>query len=108
MAKKNTAAKFLEGAVAGLALGVAASIFLSSKKGKALKNSAEDVAADFYKQIAPKLKKVKKMSEKEYALFMKNAVTQYGKTKKLSADKAKELVKNAQHSWKHFAKHLGK
>ena len=33
MAKGNTT-KFLEGAVAGLALGVATTMFLSSKKGK--------------------------------------------------------------------------
>ncbi|MDP3882440.1 MAG: YtxH domain-containing protein [Candidatus Staskawiczbacteria bacterium] len=107
MAKGNTL-KFLEGAVAGIALGVAASMFLSSKKGRELKNDIADVAADFYKYISPKVKKIEKMGEKEYKEFMKNAAERYSKTKKISEDMAKDLVKDAQQSWKHFSKHLGK
>lgn len=110
MAKNNTL-KFLEGAVAGVALGVAASIFLASKKGKSIKinvtKSIEDVTADFYKYISPKIKKIEKMGEKEYKEFMKNAAEQYAKTKKISEDMAKDLIKDAQQSWKHFSKHLG-
>ncbi len=111
MAKGN-ALKFLEGAVAGIALGVAASIFLASKKGKSvkinIKKSIEDVTADFYKYISPKVKKIEKMGEKEYKEFMKNSAEKYVKTKKISEDMAKDLVKDAQQSWKHFSKHLGK
>ena len=107
MAKGN-ATKFLEGAVAGIALGVAASMFLASKKGKELKNDIADVTADFYKYISPKVKKIEKMGEKEYKEFMKNAAGQYAKTKKISEDMAKNLIKDAQQSWKHFSKHLGK
>lgn len=107
MAKSNTI-KFLEGAVAGVALGVAASMFLASKKGKELKKDIKDVTADFYKYISPKVKKIGKMGEDEYKKFMKNAAEQYSKTKKISEDIAKDLVKDAQQSWKHFSKHLGK
>lgn len=105
---KNNAMKFLGGAMAGVALGVAASMFLSSKKGKELKNDLSDVMADFYKSISPKLKKIKKMGEKEYKEFMKNAAMQYAKTKKMSEDMATQLTKDAQQSWKHFSKHLDK
>lgn len=73
MAKNNNGLKFLEGAVAGLALGVAASLFLSSKTGKKVTKEAGHVMADFYKHIAPKVKKMKKMGEQEYKEFMKNA-----------------------------------
>ena len=107
MAKGNTF-KFLEGTVAGIALGVAASMFLASKKGKELRNNIEDVTADFYKYISPKVKKVKKMGEREYKLFMKSAAEQYVKTKKISEDMAKQLIKDSQQSWKHFSRHLGK
>jgi gas vesicle protein len=110
MAKGN-ASKFLEGAVAGLALGVAASMLLATKKGKALQKDAvknlEDITADFYKYISPKVKKIKKMGEKEYKEFMKNAAGQYAKTKKISEEMAKQLIKESQQSWKHFSKHLG-
>jgi len=101
MAKGNTV-KFLEGAVAGVALGVAASMFLASKKGKELKEDIADVTADFYKSISPEIKKIKKLGEKEYKVFMRNAAKQYVGTKKISEDMAKQLIKEAQQSWKHF------
>ena len=100
--------KFLEGAVAGVALGVAASMLLASKKGKELENNITDIMADFYKSISPQVKKIQKMGEKEYKSFMKNAAEQYVEAKKISGDMAKQLVKEAQQSWKHFSKHLGK
>ena len=108
MAKTNGAVKVLEGVVAGVALGVAASMFLSTKKGKEIKNDVSGMVADFYKYISPKLKKVQKMGEKEYKEFMKNSAMQYSKTKKISEDMAKQLTKEVQQSWKHFSKHLGK
>jgi gas vesicle protein len=112
MAKGNNTLKFLEGAVAGIALGVAANMFLATKKGKEVQKdvikSIEEITADFYKYISPKIKKIEKMGEKEYKEFMKNAAGQYAKAKKLSVDMAKQLVKESQQSWKHFSKHLGK
>lgn len=113
MAKSNkgNVTKFLEGTVAGVALGVAASIFLASKKGKSIKvnviKSIEDVTADFYKYISPKVKKIEKMGEKEYKEFMKNAAEQYAKTKKISEDVASQLIGEVQQSWQHFSEHLG-
>ncbi len=106
MAKNNGAIKMLEGAIAGLALGVAASMFMSSKKGKELKNNIADISADFYKYISPKLKKAQKMGEKQYKEFMKNSVDQYAKAKKLTTAMTDELVKEAQQTWKHIAKHI--
>jgi len=103
---KNNASKFLQGAVAGIALGVAGSMFLSSKKGQELKDNVEDLTADFYKKVSPKLKKIKKLGEKEYKMFMKGAAEQYSKTKKISEEMATQLIKDAQQSWKHFSKHL--
>ncbi len=107
MAKGNTT-KFLQGAVIGIALGVAASVYLGFKKGKIVKDDIIDVMADFYKDISPKVKKVEKMGEKEYKLFMKKAAVQYAKTKKISAKLAKQLVKEAQQSWTHLANHIEK
>ena len=112
MAKVNSSLKFLEGTVVGIALGVAANMFLATKKGKEVQKDAiksiEDIMADFYKYISPKVKKIEKMGENEYKEFMKNAAGQYAKAKKLSEDMAKQLVKEAQQSWRHFSKHLGK
>lgn len=104
MAKKGNSLKFLEGAVAGLALGVAASLFLTSKRGKEIRHDVKEKMADFYKYIAPKVKKMKQMGEKEYKVFMKNAAMQYGKAKKFSAAATAELIKEAQKTWHHFSK----
>jgi len=93
---------FLGGAVVGLALGVAASLFLTSKKGKKLTKDMQVVLADFYKGVAPKLKNIKKMGEEQYKEFMEAAARQYGKAKKLSEVKIKELVAQAKDSWRHF------
>ncbi len=104
--KKGSGTKILEGTIAGLALGVAATLFMSSKKGKELRNNIADVSADFYKYISPKLKKAQKMGEKQYKEFMKNSVAQYAKAKKLTESMTKELVKEAQQTWKHISKHI--
>lgn len=107
MAKGN-ATKFLQGTVIGIALGVAASIYLGLKKGKIVEDDIIDIMADFYKDISPKVKKINKMGEKEYKIFMEKAAVQYAKTKKISAKMAKELIGETQRSWKHFSSHIGK
>jgi gas vesicle protein len=109
MAKTNGGAgRFLEGTVIGVALGVAASVFFNSKKGKEIEKDAEHMMADFYKSVSPKIKKIKKMGEKEYKMFMKEAAEKYIKAKKVPEDMAKDFIRNAEQTWKHFSKHLGK
>jgi len=114
MAKNNkgNTVKFLEGTVAGVALGVAAAMFLATKEGKKVKvnlmSGVDEVIADFYKYVSPKVKKIEKMGEREYKEFMKNSAEQYAKTKKMSEDTARQLVRESQQSWKHFSKHLEK
>ena len=59
--------KFLSGALIGAALGVAAGIFATSKKGKEISKEAKVKIAEFYKFIAPQIKKAKEMGEEETA-----------------------------------------
>ncbi len=104
----KSSTKLLSGAVAAVAIGIAAAVFLNSKPGKKLKKELKAGLGDFYKVIAPRLKKMKKMGQSEYKEFMKTTAVQYGKAKKMAEPKIKELVKEAQDSWKYFTKHLGK
>ncbi|MCG2694880.1 YtxH domain-containing protein [Candidatus Parcubacteria bacterium] len=104
--KTGVVAKVLEGALAGAVLGVAAGMFINSKKGKEVQKNVKHTAVDFYKSVSPKLKKMKKMGEVEFKVFMKDAVLKYGKAKKMSEAEIKELMKEAQSSWKHLAKHF--
>jgi len=103
---KGDVVKFVEGGVAGLALGIAAGIFLSSKKGKALQRDVKDKLADFYQYVAPKIKKAGNMGEKEYKEFMENAAREYGKAKKFSEDTIKQLIVEIKKSWGHFSELL--
>jgi len=95
----------LEGAVAGVALGVAAALFLTSKKGREIQKDAKQKAAEFYKYISPKLKKMKQLGEKEYLVFMENAAKNFGRAKKLSQEELKVLIADAKSTWKHLKKH---
>ncbi len=104
--KASGAMRFLEGAAVGVALGIAGSMFLASKTGKKLQKDVKDSAADFYKYISPKLKKMGKMAKSDYDMFMKDAVKRYGKAKKMSEEATGELMDKVKDSWKHLSKHM--
>lgn len=112
--KKQTRKKVLAGALIGGALAVAAGMMLlpeSVKKegkrkivkaGKTLQQSA----VDFYKFVAPQLKKFKHVGEREYKAFIAKSVTAYGKARKLSAHQVAALKKSAEAYWTQVQKHL--
>ena len=104
---KNTNKKnLLEGALAGAALGALAALLLAPESGKNLRKDIKQKSADFFKMLAPKLKKLKKLSEDEYHALAKDAAMQYAKAKKMSKSEADELMKEAKSSWKELKKHL--
>jgi len=106
--KKNNGAKFLlEGGLVGAALGVAAGLLFAGTSGKKLRGDINKRSAEFYAQLAPKLKKVKKLGEAEYKNLAKNALGTYAKARKLSANEEKAILAEAHKSWKHLKKHLG-
>ena len=96
----------LAGGLIGAALGVGAGLLLSSKTGKQLGKKAKNLYAGFYRYIAPQIKKMKKMGEAEYKQFVAGAMNRYSKDKKLSQTEARQLVRDAQASWKHLKKNL--
>ncbi|MBI3046430.1 MAG: YtxH domain-containing protein [Candidatus Harrisonbacteria bacterium] len=104
--KKNTVAKVLGGALAGVALGAAAGMLVAPESGKKLRGDIKKKSADFYRHLAPQLKKMGKMGEAEYKDLAKKAMTNYGKAKKLSVKEMAALTKEALTSWKELKKHL--
>ncbi len=106
MATKKKNSKFISGALIGAALGVAVGIFSNSEKGKELKKEMKDKMSDFYKTIAPKLKKMKEVGEKEYKTFINKALADYNKDGKFDKEDLKKLANHAHASWKHLKKNL--
>jgi gas vesicle protein len=99
---------FLSGALVGATLGIAASMFATSKKGQEMEQELKDKIkmTDFYKNIAPKIKKAKSIGEKEYKSFIAKSLIDYNKNGKLSKEDLERMTKEAQASWKHIKKHL--
>lgn len=97
---------FIEGALIGAALGVAAGIFAGTKTGKKIgrevAHDAKRQSVEFYRYVAPKLRKAKRMSEREYKAFLKKAMVGYSRGKKMSAVETARLLKEVQSSWKHL------
>ncbi len=98
--------KLLEGALVGAVLGVAAGMLLAPESGKKLREDIKKLPGDFYRYMAPRVKKLKKASEKQYDAFVSEGVKNYVKAKKLSASEEKMLKNEVKRSWTHIKKHL--
>jgi gas vesicle protein len=105
-AKKGGGYSWLAGGLVGAALGVGAGLLAESKIGKKLGKNAKHLSADFYRYMAPQIKKVKKMGEAEYKKFVAEAMKRYSKDRKLSQAEARHVVKEASAAWKHLKKNL--
>ncbi|MFA6077760.1 MAG: YtxH domain-containing protein [Candidatus Paceibacterota bacterium] len=107
--KKNTkgnSGKLLEGALVGAVLGVVAGILITSEAGKKIGTDIKKLSGDFYRYMAPQVKKLKNLGESEYNTLVDQSVKKYAKAKKLSIAEEKILVKEAKRSWNHIKKHL--
>ncbi|MDO8655385.1 MAG: YtxH domain-containing protein [bacterium] len=107
MNKKGNGGKFLlEGALVGAVLGVAAGMLLAPESGKKMRKDIKKLSGDFYRYIAPQVKKMKKMGEAQYHAFVAKGVKNFAKVKRLSLAEQKMLTTEAKRSWKHIKKHL--
>ena len=103
---KSKGSKFLSGALLGAALGVAVGLFANTKSGKKVVKEVKDTSADFYKYLAPRLKKAKEIGESEYKNFVDTALVAYNKNKKFNKSDLEKLKKEAYASWKQIKKHF--
>lgn len=104
--KNKNGVKLLEGALIGAVLGVAAGMLATSETGRKMGKDIKKLSGDFYRYIAPQVKKLKKVSEAQYNAFVTESAKKYAKTKKLSLAEQKALAAEAKRSWKHIKKHL--
>src|SRR5690348_14807616 len=108
--KKNNNTKLLTGALVGAVLGVAAGVFAVSdtgkKIGKAAKKEIKSRSGEFYRYIAPQLKKMKTLTEEEYNEFIDRSVKSFAKNKDLTKKDVSDLSKQAHKYWKLLKKHF--
>jgi gas vesicle protein len=104
--KGGSGGKLLEGALVGAVLGIAAGILITSETGKKMGTDIKKLSGDFYRYMAPQVKKLKKLGESEYNKLVDQSVKKYAKVKKLSLEEEKVIAKEAKRSWGHIKKHL--
>ncbi len=98
--------RILEGTLVGAVLGIAAGMLLAPESGKKMRKDIKKLYGDFYRYIAPKVKKLERMGETEYHAFVAEGIKKYAKAKRLSLEEEKMLAKEAKRSWGHIKKHL--
>ncbi|HEU0051056.1 MAG TPA: YtxH domain-containing protein, partial [Patescibacteria group bacterium] len=74
------------GLMAGAVMGLAAGLFLQSRKGKALTKDAQKKAIQLQAQVMKKLKEAEHLTKEKYTDVVDHVINYYKKTKEL-ADK---------------------
>jgi gas vesicle protein len=104
--KEKGGGKLLEGALLGAVLGVVAGILLAKETEGKAPVDIKKLSGDFYRYIAPKIKRLKEISEEQYNIFIAQSVENFVKIKKLSLTEEKILTAEAKRSWKRIKKQL--
>jgi gas vesicle protein len=104
--KDKIGGKLLGGALIGTALGVVAGILVASDSGKKIGKDLKRLSGEFYRYIAPQLKKMRQVGEVEYRALIARSVDNFVKTKKVSISEGKILAQEARRSWSHIKKNL--
>lgn len=94
------------GLLAGAALGVAAGLFLQSRKGKVLTQDAMKKAHQLQKQVMRKLADVQEMTKEHYGEIVEDVITYYSKTKEIAKTEIPAVRKYLLGRWKQIQEYL--
>lgn len=94
------------GMLIGAAVGVAAAVFLQSKKGKELTKDLQKKIAALQKKISRELEDVQEMTKEGYEELVDRIVEYYVKTKDIAKKEIPEVKKSLMGSWKTVEKQL--
>jgi gas vesicle protein len=94
------------GLAAGAILGLAAGLFMQSRKGKQLTKGAQKKALALQKQVMKKLDNVTEMTKEKYADVVEQVLKYYVKTKELAKTEIPQTRKFLMARWKEIAGEL--
>lgn len=98
--KKKSSSHVGAGLAAGAVLGLAAGLFLQSRKGKELTADAQKKAKLLQKQVMKKLEAAGDLSKEAYADMVEHVVEFYQKSKDVAAKEAPQVRKYLMGQWK--------
>jgi len=98
--KKSAAGAVGAGIAAGAILGLAAGLFLQSKKGKELTKDARKKAMVLQKQVMKRLNQAGEMTKETYEEIVDDVVKYYAKTKDIAAKEVPEVRAFLMSKWK--------
>jgi len=92
------------GVAAGAIIGLAAGLFLQSRKGKELTKDARKKAMVLEKQVMKRIGQAGEMTKEVYEEIVEDVVKYYGKSKDLAAKEIPEVRKFLMSRWKDVEK----
>lgn len=106
--KKPTSSHMGAGLAAGAILGLAAGLFLQSRKGKELTKDAEKKAKMLQKQVMKKLEGAGELSKEKYTEMVDQVVEFYQKSKDVATKEAPQVRKYLLGRWNEVKGYLDK
>jgi len=104
--KEKNGGGLVAGASIGAVLGIAAGILLAPETGKKMRTDIKKLSGDFYRHIAPQLKKLRVVGEAQYHAVVAEGVRRYAKARRLSRSEEKLLATEGKRAWFHMKRNL--
>lgn len=107
MAEKKSS-HFGAGLLAGALVGMAAGLFVQSKKGKALRKDIQKKGLQFQGKLMKELKNAKDLSKEKYEEIVDKMLAYYEQTKDIAKSEVPEVRKFLMKNWTEVSKQLKK
>lgn len=107
MADKKSS-HFGTGLLAGALVGMAAGLFVQSKKGKQLRKDLQKKGLQFQNKLMNELKNAKDLSKDKYEEIMDKMLAYYEQTKEIAKSEVPEVRKFLMKNWEQVNKQIKK
>lgn len=106
MSEQKKSSHLGAGLLIGTALGVAAGLFLNTKKGKSMMKDAEQKAKKMQKTLMKELSSVTVLTKGKYEEIVDRLVTYYVKSKEIAKSEAPQIRRFLVAKWKEIEREV--